>query len=182
MRHRGALGYRDFAAAEQELAGWVAARAWNTGDGPKALFDAAVGWLVDQRVLLPGVPRRRLAALARHGMVSKAPVLGRLATDRKAATLLATVRHLLAVAIDDALDLFDVLMSTRLLARAERATAAEHIRSLPRLARASATLARVVEGMLAVAETGRRCRSRSCGTGWRSPEPRSWPRRRRCGS
>jgi hypothetical protein len=52
-----ALGYRDFAEAEQELAGWVDARAWNTDDGPKALFDAAVGWLVDQRVLLPGVSR-----------------------------------------------------------------------------------------------------------------------------
>jgi TnpA family transposase len=236
-----ALGYRDFAQAEQELAGWMDARAWNTGDGPKALFDAAVGWLVDQRVLLPGVsrlarlvarireqanerlwaalagllsddgrrrlagllrvnppdrtselerlrrgparvsgkaladaldrvaeidalgfhrldvaevPPRRLAALARHGMASKAPVLGRLAADRQAATLLATVRHLLAVAIDDALDVFDVLMSTRLLARAERATAKERIRNLPRLTRASVTLASVVEALMAVAETG----------------------------
>jgi hypothetical protein len=236
-----ALGYRDFAEAEAVLAGWVDARAWNTGDGPKALFDAAVGWLVDQRVLLPGVsrlarlvarvreqanerlwatlagllasderrrlvgllrvnppdrvselerlrrgpvrvsgkalaealdrvaeldalgfakvdmagvPPRQLAALARHGMVSKAPVLGRLADDRQAATLLATVRHLLAVAIDDALDLFDVLMSTRLLARAERATATERARSLPRLARASAMLASVVEALLAAAESG----------------------------
>jgi TnpA family transposase len=102
-----------------------------------------------------GVPPRRLAALARHGMASKAPVLGRLASDRKAATLLATVRHLLAVAIDDALDVFDVLMSTRLLARAERATAKERARSLPRLARASATLARVVEALMAAAATVR---------------------------
>jgi hypothetical protein len=52
---RAELGYRDFAAVEAELRAWVDARAWTTGDGPKALFDAAVGWLRERRVLLPGV-------------------------------------------------------------------------------------------------------------------------------
>lgn len=33
------------------------ARAWTTGDGPKALFDAAAGWLREGRVLLPGASR-----------------------------------------------------------------------------------------------------------------------------
>lgn len=37
------LGYREFAEAEAELRSWVDARAWTTGEGPKALFDAAVG-------------------------------------------------------------------------------------------------------------------------------------------
>ncbi|GAA4340254.1 hypothetical protein GCM10023086_75680 [Streptomyces venetus] len=39
------------------LAGWLDARAWTTGDGPKELFDAAAGWLREGRVLLPGASR-----------------------------------------------------------------------------------------------------------------------------
>jgi Domain of unknown function (DUF4158) len=35
--------YRDFNMVEVELAGWIDDRAWTTGDGPKALFDRAVG-------------------------------------------------------------------------------------------------------------------------------------------
>ncbi|MGI5490005.1 DUF4158 domain-containing protein [Microtetraspora malaysiensis] len=45
-------GWRDFAEVETELREWVDARAWTTGDGPKALFDAAAGWLRERRVLL----------------------------------------------------------------------------------------------------------------------------------
>ena len=52
---RGVLTLRDFAGAEQELTAWVDARAWTTGDGPKAIFNDAVVWLLDRRVLLPGV-------------------------------------------------------------------------------------------------------------------------------
>ncbi|MGW0860736.1 DUF4158 domain-containing protein, partial [Streptomyces sp. NPDC002690] len=50
-------------------AGGVAgrARAWTTGEGPKALFDAVVGWLRERRVLLPGVSRfARLVASVRE--------------------------------------------------------------------------------------------------------------------
>lgn len=53
--------YRDFNIVEVELASWIDDRAWTTGDGPKALFDGAVGWLRSRRVLLPG--RTRLARL-----------------------------------------------------------------------------------------------------------------------
>jgi hypothetical protein len=47
-------GWRDFAEVAEDLREWVDARAWTTGDGPKALFDAAAGWLRKRRVLLPG--------------------------------------------------------------------------------------------------------------------------------
>jgi hypothetical protein len=38
---------------EDELGVWVEGRAWTTGDGPKALFDAAVCWLRERRALPP---------------------------------------------------------------------------------------------------------------------------------
>ncbi len=52
---RRKYGLRDFADAEAELAEWVAARAWTSGDGPKAIFLDAMTWLRERKVLLPGV-------------------------------------------------------------------------------------------------------------------------------
>lgn len=64
---RRVLEYQEFAGAEAELRVWVDARAWTTGEGPKALFDAAVGWLRERRVLLPGVTTlTRLVASVRE--------------------------------------------------------------------------------------------------------------------
>jgi len=209
-------GYRDFAAAEAELVRWVDDRAWNTGDGPKALFDGAVVWLRERRVLLPGVttlarlvarvrdeamqrlwdvlasmltaeqarlverllevpegarvsdlerlrkaprppsgrnmvkaldrvaevaglglgsldldavPQRRVVELARWGMSGTATALRRHRYSRKLATMLATVVYLEAKATDDTLEMFDVLMTTELLARAERESALEEHRN-----------------------------------------------------
>src|SRR5205807_1369570 len=48
-------GWQDFAEVAEELTRWVDDRAWITGDGPRTLFDAAVGWLREHHVLLPGV-------------------------------------------------------------------------------------------------------------------------------
>jgi hypothetical protein len=86
-------------------------------------------------------PANRLAALARYGLAAKAPALRDLAEPRKTATLLATVRHLEAAAVDDALDLFGVLMAARLISTARRASAAERLAAMLRLERASVTAA-----------------------------------------
>ena len=202
---RLAYGFVEFTEMQDELVRWVADRAWTSGDGPKALFDGAVTWLRERRVLLPGVstlarlvarvrdaamqrlwdtlsgllnaqqaraldfllevpegartsdlerlrrgptrvsgkamvaaldrvseiaglgvggidlgavPRRRVVELARYGMTGKAPALRRHPYARRLATLLTAVVDLQAKATDDALELFDVLMTNDLLARA----------------------------------------------------------------
>nr|WP_235883850.1 DUF4158 domain-containing protein [Saccharopolyspora elongata] len=222
-------GWREFSAVEDELGEWIEARSWTTGDGPKALFDAAVAWLRERRELLPGmttlvrlvasrrevatqrlwatlhqllddeqrgaldgllevpeehrnsqldklrrpptrvsgpamvdalqraaeilglgfaevdtevvVPPRRLAELSRYGVQGKASLLRRHGDSRRLPTLLATVVYLQTRAVDDALDLLDVLISSKLLARAERESAKEKLRTLPKLGKASAKLA-----------------------------------------
>ena len=52
---RRARGYREFADAETEFSGWVAARSRAAGDGPKAIFADGLAWLRERKVLLPGV-------------------------------------------------------------------------------------------------------------------------------
>lgn len=221
-------GYRDFGDIGDDFTAWLDARAWTTGDGPKALFDSSIGWLIERKVLLPGVttlvrvvgrvragatqriwetlhglltpeqvvaldhllevtgdsrtselerlrrgpvrasgpqmewsldraaeiaelgfsnldvsaiPPRRLAELARYGLDGEANLLRRHPPPRRLATVMATMLRLEASAIDDALDLLDILITTKLLARAERESAKEQIRTLPRFAKASSTLA-----------------------------------------
>ncbi|MDT8913481.1 Tn3 family transposase [Amycolatopsis sp. PS_44_ISF1] len=232
---RQADGWHEFTLVELELGEWVEGRAWTTGDGPKALFDAAVGWLRERRVLLPGVstlvrlvasrrdaatqrlwetlhalltgeqkalldgllevaagdryspldalrrpptrvsgpamvaalerageilglglgevdasvvPPRRLAELSRYGMEGKATLLRRHPEGRRLATLLATVVYLQTRAVDDALDLLDVLITSKLLARAERESAKQKVKTWPKLGKASIRLAAVVGVLL----------------------------------
>jgi hypothetical protein len=54
---------------------------------------------------------------------------------------LATAVFLTSRAVDDALDLLEVLIATKLLARAERETVKQKMKTLPRVERASAKLA-----------------------------------------
>ena len=61
-------------------------------------------------------------------MQGKASLLRRHGDSRRAATLLATVTYLQTRAVDDALDLLDVLIASKLLARAERESAKEGYR------------------------------------------------------
>jgi len=144
------------------------------------------------------VPRWRLVELACYGMAAKAPQLRRHPVPRTTATLLATMVHLEAKAIDDCLELFDQLMVTELLGKAERETNAERLRQHPKLARAMATLAQAMRVVLETTGWARRldwtsCEARSrCsppGPSWRARRPpcRAWSphpapvTRRRCG-
>jgi hypothetical protein len=62
------------------------------------------------------VPVNRLSTLARYGQLSKAQAIERAPEPRRTALLTAVVRQLEAQAVDDALDLFAVLMARSLLA------------------------------------------------------------------
>ena len=235
---RDAYGYRDFAAGEDELREFLAARVWSSLEGPRALFDRAVVWLIGSQVLLPGittlarmvaevrqeendrlyatlyratpdelrtemarllevpekrrvselerlrlgpmrisgrameyalertqqvrdlgagkvdvaqVPAARLTGLARYGLTSKAPTLKRLEVTRQTATLLATVRHLETATVDDALDLLDALMASKLLAKAERLGKDAELKTLPRLRKAAKKVAAAVDVLMGTA-------------------------------
>ncbi len=107
------------------------------------------------RVEMGEIPPNRLQVLARTGLGSKASALARLSEPKRTATLVAVLRHLEAVAVDDALDLFALLMATRLFGPARRASAEERLAMLPRLEKASRTVARagrVLLNQLAVVE------------------------------
>ena len=97
------------------------------------------------RVRLAPVPPNRLAALARYGLGAKATSLERAEEPKRTAMLTAVMRHLEAKAIDEALDLFQALMATRLISRAKRATDKERLSTLPQLEKASRTLARAAK-------------------------------------
>ncbi len=97
---------------------------------------------------LSAVPHRRVVALARYGMAAKAPALRRHPDPRRLATLVATVWSLGAKAVDDALELFDVLMTNDLLARAARESRKEKLRRYPRLSKDAGKLAAAVEVLL----------------------------------
>ena len=75
--------------------------------------------------------------------MSKAQTIERAKDPRKTALLTAVLRNLEAQAIDDALDLFALLMATRLISPARRRSERERLTTTPQLERASRTLARV---------------------------------------
>lgn len=103
---------------------------------------------------LSGLPPRRVEELARYGLSGKASLLRRHPDSRRLATLAATAVELRGRAVDDVLELFDVLMVTNLLARAERESNHEKLRRLPRFSRESAKLAAALEVLFDVTESG----------------------------
>ncbi|MFF9870137.1 Tn3 family transposase [Streptomyces sp. NPDC013953] len=95
------------------------------------------------RVKLDKVPPNRLATLARVGLGSKAPILERMPEPRRTALLASVVRQLEASAIDDALDLFTLLMQVKLISAARRATDRDWVAARGRVAKAC----RLVDGV-----------------------------------
>ncbi len=87
-------------------------------------------------------------------MTASATQIRRHPPSRRLATLLSMVVHLEARAIDDALELLDLLMATELLGKAGRDSDKDKVRRHPRLARASAKLAAAVEVLFEVTEHG----------------------------
>ena len=72
----------------------------------EAIRDLGVGALP-----LDHLPPNRLRALARYGAAARAQAIARMAPERRHATLLAFARAFEAIAMDDTLDLLDLLMS-----------------------------------------------------------------------
>jgi hypothetical protein len=63
---------------------------------------------------LDHLPPNRLRALARYGAAARAQALARMAPERRTATLLAFARTFESIALDDTLDLLDLLISDML--------------------------------------------------------------------
>jgi hypothetical protein len=130
---------------------------WRRGPAPRGSGQSVARYL-DQVAEISGlglgklgiealVPPRRLAELARYGMTAAASLIRRHPESRRIATLVATVRHLEAKSVDDALEMLDLLMSAELVGRARTASDKDKARRHPRLARASARLAVAVEAL-----------------------------------
>ena len=127
------------------------------------------------QVEIGAVPQRRMIELARYGMTGKAPALRRHPHARRLATLLSTVVVLQARATDDAVELFDVLMTTELLARAQRQTRDEQARRYPRVSKDAGKLA------AAVGSCSRpRCGARRSRWSWSGTRSRPWSRAPSC--
>ena len=90
---------------------------------------------------LSAVAPVKLAELASYGLYAKAPKIRNLKGERRVATLVATVRQLERSAVDDALLLFDLLMSTKLLSGATRKSNKEKLKTFPKLKTAAARMA-----------------------------------------
>lgn len=104
--------------------------------------------LTGQRIDVASVPPRRLLGLAQHGLAGKAAQLRRMTREHRLAVLVATVTALSARAADDVLELFDLLMVTDLVSRAERESKDEKLRRYPRVSRNAGKLADAVRVLL----------------------------------
>ncbi|WP_280199129.1 hypothetical protein [Nocardia cyriacigeorgica] len=113
-----------------------------------------VNAVIPASVDIAAVPARRVIALATHGLTGKTAHLRRMKSQRGRllALLAATVFTLRAKAIDDVLELFDLLMVTDLMAKAERQSKDEKLKRYPRVSRNAGKLAQAVRVLLEMSE------------------------------
>ena len=78
---------------------------------------------------MAGIPPSRLKALARHAAAARAQAIARMPYDRRIATLFAFARAFEFQAMDDALDLLDLLM-TELARDSQKTGQKERLRTL----------------------------------------------------
>lgn len=91
-----AYGYRELDEAEEKgLREFLAARAWASTEGPRALLDRGVAWLRERKVLLPGVTRLTRLVIAVRAEASER--LWRALADGADDALRQRLRHLLEV-------------------------------------------------------------------------------------
>jgi TnpA family transposase len=96
----------------------------------------------------PRIPPGRIQALARFAMAAKVSAIERLPDARRLATLVAFALMLEAVAIDDALDLLDILI-TEIFSDATKAGEQARLRTLKDLDRAASQLGQACRVVLA---------------------------------
>ncbi|WP_280244551.1 hypothetical protein [Nocardia abscessus] len=99
------------------------------------------------------VPPRRLTGLATYGLAANAWELRRLKPrEKQIAVLAATAKVMPARAVDDVLEVFDLLMTGELLGKAERQSKEEKLRRFPRVSRNAGRLASAVKVLLEMVE------------------------------
>jgi len=99
------------------------------------------------RTISQRIPPSRLQALARVAMTAKAPALQRLSEERRLATLVAFAATVEAAALDDALDLLDILL-TEIFSDATKAGQTARLRTLKDLDAAALQLSQVARLVL----------------------------------
>jgi hypothetical protein len=96
---------------------------------------------------LAGIPPGRIKALARHAAAVRAQAIARMQKERRIATLLAFAHQFEIQAMDDALDVFDLLM-TELSRHAKNTGQKERIRTIRELDAAALRLKTAVDVLL----------------------------------
>ena len=105
---------------------------------------------------LAGIPPGRTKSLARHAAAARAQAVARMPPERRIATLLAFAREFEIRALDDALDVFDLLI-TEIFRTAKNTGQKERIRTLGDLDKAALRLKTAVNVLLEDPACERRC-------------------------